>query len=512
MASGCILVCRFVAVLLLASIEVCSPSSDYDRYEVNGLDAAQSQLPIKILIKRQAPGDGKDAKETKKQQFQKESENSSNAKQESGLPKASDEVAVALNETITTTVAPMTTQIVQDYDGSNVTVNSTTQDFHKYYNSTNYGPEGMKFWVDMDTPNANVHPMLSDSYRRAATINLTFDFPFYGHMVRNITIATGGFLYTGDYVHSWLAATQYIAPLMANFDTSMGNTSHIKYMDNGTAFTVQWANVPLQDRPTGGNFTFQATLLKNGDIIFAYKEIPMNISTIGDDSHPVKVGVSDAYIIDRTIFFVRRKTIYEYHKVDKKTDDIVSNSSIYFTALPTCVSLSSCESCVTNSIGFECVWCPQNERCSDGIDRHRQDWLVKGCEKQFIGKNATCSAATTQSPPITETSTTTSVPTYTKFPSTTTTTTTTEISLKPWDDADSSAVRVDDIPADGSNSHYSVVWVLFIVAMIVGAGGWVFYAYRNPHTPSGQCFIRYRPSQWRWRSGEAHYTAASIHM
>lgn len=64
---------------------------DYDRYEVNGLDAAQSQLPIKILIKRQAPGDGKDAKETKKQQFQKESENSSNAKQESGLPKASDE-------------------------------------------------------------------------------------------------------------------------------------------------------------------------------------------------------------------------------------------------------------------------------------------------------------------------------------------------------------------------------------------------------------------------------------
>lgn len=76
-------------------------------------------------------------------------------------------------------------------------------------------------------------------------------------MVRNITIATGGFLYTGDYVHSWLAATQYIAPLMANFDTSMGNTSHIKYMDNGTAFTVQWANVPLQDRPTGGNFTFQ---------------------------------------------------------------------------------------------------------------------------------------------------------------------------------------------------------------------------------------------------------------
>lgn len=65
------------------------------------------------------------------------------------------------------------------------------------------------------------------------TIKLSFDFPFYGHKVRNITIATGGFLYTGEYVHSWLAATQYIAPLMANFDTTISNESKVKYADNG---------------------------------------------------------------------------------------------------------------------------------------------------------------------------------------------------------------------------------------------------------------------------------------
>ena len=92
-------------------------------------------------------------------------------------------------------------------------------------------------------------------------MSLSFDFPFYGHWVRNMTIATGGFLYTGDYVHSWLAATQYIAPLMANFDTSMSNHSTIKYMDNGTAFTVQWENVALQDKVEAGNFTFQVILL-----------------------------------------------------------------------------------------------------------------------------------------------------------------------------------------------------------------------------------------------------------
>lgn len=86
---------------------------------------------------------------------------------------------------------------------------------------------------------------------------MSFEFPFYGHIVRNITIATGGFLYTGDYVHSWLAATQYIAPLMANFDTSVSNDSTIKYHDNGESFTVQWEQVVLQDRPLDGNFTFQ---------------------------------------------------------------------------------------------------------------------------------------------------------------------------------------------------------------------------------------------------------------
>lgn len=64
-------------------------------------------------------------------------------------------------------------------------------------------------------------------------MKLSFDFPFYGHLIRNVTIATGGFLYMGEYVHSWLAATQYIAPLMANFDTSLSNDSYIKYWDNG---------------------------------------------------------------------------------------------------------------------------------------------------------------------------------------------------------------------------------------------------------------------------------------
>jgi hypothetical protein len=37
----------------------------------------------------------------------------------------------------------------------------------------------------------------------------------------------------------------------------MSSYSTIKYMDNGTAFSVQWDKVALQDKPDGGNFSFQ---------------------------------------------------------------------------------------------------------------------------------------------------------------------------------------------------------------------------------------------------------------
>ncbi|KAG0716490.1 Plexin domain-containing protein 2 [Chionoecetes opilio] len=211
--------------------------------------------------------------------------------------------------------------------------------------------------------------MLSASHRRAATVRLTFEFPFYGHLLRNITIATGGFLFTGDFVHTWLAATQYIAPLMANFDTSMSKNASVKYADNVRPVKngsirpphpcsphrhivpVQWNNVPLKDHADAGTFTFQVTLHKNGDIVFTYKQVPMFVTAIVDDQHPVKVGLSDAYIVDRTIFFVRRKTIYEYHKIDMKKRNMIGNwTAILFKALPTCVSMHTCTDCLSQKI------------------------------------------------------------------------------------------------------------------------------------------------------------------
>ena len=44
---------------------------------------------------------------------------------------------------------------------------------------------------------------------------------------------SAGFLYMSNFLHQWLTATQYVAPLMANFDTQVGNNSKIHYVDNG---------------------------------------------------------------------------------------------------------------------------------------------------------------------------------------------------------------------------------------------------------------------------------------
>lgn len=41
-----------------------------------------------------------------------------------------------------------------------------------------------------------------------------------------------------------------------------------------------------------------------------------NLIQFSPDKHPVKVGVSDAYIVDKTVYHARRKTIFEYHRVN----------------------------------------------------------------------------------------------------------------------------------------------------------------------------------------------------
>uniref|UniRef100_A0A8C2IJG8 Plexin domain containing 2 n=1 Tax=Cyprinus carpio TaxID=7962 RepID=A0A8C2IJG8_CYPCA len=259
---------------------------------------------------------------------------------------------------------------------------------HNYYTSKTFGPSdpmSKELWVNIDQmekDNVKIHGILSNTHRQAARVNLSFDFPFYGHLLREITVATGGFIYTGDVVHRMLTATQYIAPLMANFDPSLSRNSTVIYFDNGTALVVQWDHVHLQDSYNQGSFTFQATLHSDGRIVFAYKEVPVQIAKISSVNHPVKVGLSDAFVVVHKIQQipnVRRKTIYEYHRVELLKTKITSSTAVEMMPLPTCLQFTSCTSCIASQINFNCSWCHRLNRCSSGFDRHRQDWVDNSC-------------------------------------------------------------------------------------------------------------------------------------
>uniref|UniRef100_A0A3Q3GX70 Plexin domain containing 1 n=1 Tax=Labrus bergylta TaxID=56723 RepID=A0A3Q3GX70_9LABR len=213
-------------------------------------------------------------------------------------------------------------------------------------------------------------------------VALSFDFPFYGHNLRQVIVATGGFMYMGDITHRMLTATQYIAPLMANFDPGYSKNSTVRFSDNGNLFVVQWDNVRLHEQADEGPYTFQAVLHRNGTIVFNYKEIPMSVEKIDVKGHPVKVGLSEAFMLPGEQF-----TIYEYHRVEINFTKIVSGSAFELTPLPTCLQHISCDLCLTSNLTTGCGWCNTLQRCSDGIDRHKQEWIQYNCS---VEAKSTC--------------------------------------------------------------------------------------------------------------------------
>ncbi|RXM29699.1 MAM and LDL-receptor class A domain-containing protein 1 [Acipenser ruthenus] len=198
---------------------------------------------------------------------------------------------------------------------------------HNYYISKTFGPSdstSKELWVNidqMDKDKVKIHGILSNTHRQAALkhpsrftrmncLNLYIKYlnglfsvqwisqrPLASRLNSSSCSIHSGFIYTGDVIHKMLTATQYIAPLMANFDPSVSRNSTVRYFDNGTALVVQWDHVHLQDNYSLGSFTFQATLHNDGRIVFAYKDIPTLVTQISSVNHPVKVGLSDAFVV-----------------------------------------------------------------------------------------------------------------------------------------------------------------------------------------------------------------------
>ncbi|XP_051756892.1 plexin domain-containing protein 2 isoform X2 [Ctenopharyngodon idella] len=403
---------------------------------------------------------------------------------------------------------------------------------HNYYTSKTYGPSdpmSKELWVNidqMDKEKVKIHGILSNTHRQAARVNLSFDFPFYGHLLREITVATGGFIYTGDVVHRMLTATQYIAPLMANFDPSLSRNSTVIYFDNGTALVVQWDHVHLQDSYNQGSFTFQATLHSDGRIVFAYKEVPIQIAKISSVNHPVKVGLSDAFVVVHKIQQipnVRRKTIYEYHRVELLKTKITNSTAVEMLPLPTCLQFTSCTSCIASQINFNCSWCHRLNRCSSGFDRHRQDWVDSSCPDET--KDNTCDIINTTNLNLPTTASADKMTTRnrgttechsaqapTHMPTSIPTEDDTKIALHLKDNGAAAAKST----AENSTHplHMGLILGMLLLLLIMVAIVLVtVYIYHHPSSAAGLFFIERRPSRWpamKFRRGSGHPAYAEV--
>lgn len=121
-------------------------------------------------------------------------------------------------------------------------------------------------WLNIDSPQFAQYQIKKDSdlsknYLKATIVKLKFKFPYYGHLLDQVVVATGGFLYVGSLMNPLITKAQYIAPLMANFDPTLNNRSIIKYVDNTTHFICTWENLLLQDQQQ--RIDFNPSTLKN---------------------------------------------------------------------------------------------------------------------------------------------------------------------------------------------------------------------------------------------------------
>ncbi|KAG7488509.1 hypothetical protein MATL_G00034820 [Megalops atlanticus] len=448
------------------------------------------------------------------------------------LPKSMDNNRASQDQDQDSSDSDRLPGLLSDEDSDNSSQIEEDTD-HNYYTSKTYGPgdpASKDLWVNidqMDKEKVKIHGILSNTHRQAARVNLSFDFPFYGHFLREITVATGGFIYTGDVVHRMLTATQYIAPLMANFDPSVSRNSTVIYFDNGTALVVQWDHVHLQDSYDLGSFTFQATLHSDGRIVFAYKEIPILVTEISSVNHPVKVGLSDAFVVVHRIQQipnVRRRTIYEYHRVELLKTRITNSTAVEMLPLPTCLQFTSCGPCIASQIGFNCSWCHRLQRCSSGFDRHRQDWVDNSCPDETKDKTCDLVVSTTQgyaytTPPAPRT-TTKSRTTTTESPATSTSHLPTSI---PTEDDTKIALHLKDngaSPADstaekkeGSLHTGLIVGILMIMLIMAAAVLVTVYMYHHPTSAASLFFIERRPSRWpamKFRRGSGHPAYAEV--
>lgn len=139
---------------------------------------------------------------------------------------------------------------------------------------------------------------------------------------------------------------------------------------------------------------------------------------------------------------------------------------------------------------FQCTWCPGLNRCSSGMDRNRQGWLSRGCERKKVQEEYACAAADAEAEHTLDITNGTNeldplLPHYK-----TSVNHGTEHTAASSVDQPLHQPRINQSEQPVSMGVSSIVSILMLISLVLGLGVWILYAYRNPHSTSGQILIR----------------------
>ncbi|CAB3372978.1 Hypothetical predicted protein [Cloeon dipterum] len=238
-------------------------------------------------------------------------------------------------------------------------------------------------WVNMDSiEKPSFDRVYQPSYdeklatitRYLESLQLSFYFPFYGYFTEFVTLDVDGRIFMKKMLDYNEQCNSFVAPLATKLSFHREG-SYIKYNDTGKSFVVQWGNVDLLFRNEEQNLNMQVTLYENGTIQFVYKQISTSVFALLRDGliKDVTIGTSDSVEYDGNHSFPYG-VIALRNRINKDFD-IKNGTVIVMSPLTTCNWFTSCELCAQiRTDNFNCVWCPQLNRCSNyGIDRGVND-------------------------------------------------------------------------------------------------------------------------------------------
>ncbi|CAB3370123.1 Hypothetical predicted protein [Cloeon dipterum] len=255
-------------------------------------------------------------------------------------------------------------------DSFNKSWKKTWDDIPHFYDGIIFKDEILanELWINMNAVERETFHDVNQ-FQLITTLDLGFDFSFYGKRVRRVAVLADGFVTLRKNSTGMFAFDHYITPFISQgfHLTANVDDSDIKWIKTGTSMTVQWQNLSTNLPFKTVKFSFQATLHQNGTIVFVYKDIPL----------------------------FEKDLIQGIKTPWHNPTNFQSSSVLVLKPKPLCIIFRNCESCtVSQVITNECFWCPNINKCTRLVELEYLE-EVRGCDSQnLIGESVECPSET----------------------------------------------------------------------------------------------------------------------